>query len=658
MPYIFNNHSLLLLVTISAIVSIFIILPAIKDTNGYLNRFKIALILVIIPGFIFGILNGMPSVVSNGYLQYEMYYLIAHVVSSILNHHLLTALGTVVFVFITLPTILVSLNAIGVSRKASNTITCAMVPSLLILTIGGYLINKLYLPGFFELKSIIGNAIWAITSALVGWAVVWLIFKISQIRFDFSLRVYNAAKGCSFGILGLVILLNLAQYLYFLSIRPDRPNLILITIDTLRADHLGCYGYPRDTSPFIDSLANRGVIFTRAFASMATTAPSHASILTSLYPIQHNVRKNGHVLDDSFLTMAEFLLGMGYKTAGFVSTNVHFKVGNMNQGFELFDEPPKTSSERVADQTVSRAIKWLDKRTLDDRFFLWIHLFDPHTPYNPLNRFPEQSADEKERFVNFLLNRQHIDFDFYGKSRYNLLSVMDSYDGEILAVDSAIRDLFNHMDKKGLNANTIWIITSDHGEGLGNHRYKSHGRLIYNETIRVPLIFYFSSGTFSNRVVDHVVEHIDVLPTIAELVGVRSNGWHVWMQGVSLVPLFLKQYQKFPNKYAFSQRREYDGENIVTSEANDEGYEDGEKYALQDTEYKYILHTKGGDEFFNIADDPYEVTNLIGRGFAEEDRLREALISRIGDFKRQIERQPESVDQETVERLRSLGYTQ
>jgi arylsulfatase A-like enzyme len=459
--------------------------------------------------------------------------------------------------------------------------------------------------------------------------------------------------------LGLVILSNLAPLFYFSLFKPDRPNLILITLDTLRADHLGSYGYPRNTSPFIDTLASKGVIFTKGFGSMATTSPSHASILTSLYPIQHNVRKNGHILDDSFLTMAEFLSAMGYETAAFVSTNIHFKVGNMSQGFDLFDEPPRTTREyRVADQTIDRAIDWLDQRTPDDHCFLWVHLFDPHTPYNLHNKFPEQSAYEKEQLVNFLLKQQHVDFDFYGNDRDSLLKVMNSYDGEILAVDRAIQGLFEHIDKKGLNANTIWILTSDHGEGLGNHRYKSHGKLIYNETILVPLIFYFSSGTYFGHVEDHLVEHVDLLPTIVELVGGQLNEQVVSMQGTSLLPLLLNDGRKFPSKYAFSQRRDYDKPSAITSGANDEGYEDGEKYALQDTNYKYILHTKGGDEFFNIVDDPYEMTNLIGSGSVEENRLREALISKINEFKQQIESQPKSVDEETIERLKSLGYTQ
>lgn len=130
-------------------------------------------------------------------------------------------------------------------------------------------------------------------------------------------------------------------FLFLRKRQPPIDRIILITIDTLRADHLGCYGYPRDTSPFIDSLAKRGILFQKALCPMATTSPSHVSIFTSLYPIQHNVLKNGHKLSDEFVTLAELLREINYKTAGIVSTGAHFKPGNIDQGFEYFNNMPE-----------------------------------------------------------------------------------------------------------------------------------------------------------------------------------------------------------------------------------------------------------------------------------------------------------------------------
>ncbi|MHC4220645.1 MAG: sulfatase, partial [Planctomycetota bacterium] len=166
------------------------------------------------------------------------------------------------------------------------------------------------------------------------------------------------------------------------SQRSDR--ILLITLDTLRADHLSCYGYPRRTSPFIDSIAAEGVRFTRAFAPMATTVPSHASMLTGLYPLQHGVLKNGNRLSDDVGTLPEILASAGFETAGFVSTNRHFADGNLHQGFRHFDEPAPEGLElqyRCAEQTLDTARAWLAQTPPPPRLFLWIHLFDPHMPY-------------------------------------------------------------------------------------------------------------------------------------------------------------------------------------------------------------------------------------------------------------------------------------
>jgi len=249
-------------------------------------------------------------------------------------------------------------------------------------------------------------------------------------------------------------------------------NVILITIDTLRADHLGCYGYPRQTSPFIDKLARDGILFRRAFASMPTTAPSHASIFTSLYPLQHKVLKNSHILNDSFLTLAELLSAMNYQTAAFVSavpvSRSNLSQGtNLSQGFDVFDGRTKKANKkglyrwankiglyrwankkglyrrankkglyRKAKGTVDAAIKWLDERRSTDRFFLWIHLFDPHLPRNPpesfLGTFRNQPTKDRDSFVRFLLEEHHTDFDFYGNKTEEMLeTIKEDYEADV-----------------------------------------------------------------------------------------------------------------------------------------------------------------------------------------------------------------------------------
>ena len=253
---------------------------------------------------------------------------------------------------------------------------------------------------------------------------------------------------------------------------------------------------------------------------MATTAPSHASIFTSLYPIQHNVLKNGHRLTDAVSTMAELLSTMNYSTAGFVSAWPLFKHANVDPGFDVFDQPilEQGTLYRKADRTMDSVIKWLAQRESTEKFFLWIHLFDPHTPHHPpksfLRKFTKQPKETRESFARFLLDEHHVNLNYYNDNIENMLRVIDAYDGEILFVDSEIRRVYEYLREKGFGPHTLWIITSDHGEGLGNHRWLGHGKHIYNEQIHVPLIFYFSSGSFPASSVEQLVEHIDILPTV------------------------------------------------------------------------------------------------------------------------------------------------
>jgi len=165
-------------------------------------------------------------------------------------------------------------------------------------------------------------------------------------------------------------------------------HIFLITIDTLRADHLGCYGYPRETSPFIDSLAKEGILFEKAYSQSASTVPSHVSIFTGLYPFQHRVLANGYVLVNSYTTLAELLKNKGFKTAAFVSIARCLRGSKINQGFDVFDDPIGTINlmkvnYRPARLTRSSAALWLDNFNPKQKLFLWMHLYDPHVPYLP-----------------------------------------------------------------------------------------------------------------------------------------------------------------------------------------------------------------------------------------------------------------------------------
>ena len=235
---------------------------------------------------------------------------------------------------------------------------------------------------------------------------------------------------------------------------PPLDQIVLITIDTLRADHVGSYGYPRPTTPFLDRLAAEGVLFKRAFTSMSITVPAHASIFTSLYPIQTQLLKNGHVLRDEFNTMAELMRQRGYKTAAFVSQG-NFGPANMDQGFDHYDEPEHPGSRfRPAEETVGQALDWLQRRSQTEPLFLWVHLFDPHLPLRPtqelLREFPSKSGNELKEFIRLLIDERGLDPDYLKRRRkwavkqlgtQDLLEAIDRYDAEIRRADDQLERL-------------------------------------------------------------------------------------------------------------------------------------------------------------------------------------------------------------------------
>jgi arylsulfatase len=455
---------------------------------------------------------------------------------------------------------------------------------------------------------------------------------------------------------------------------PPFDRFVLVTIDTLRADHLGTYGYPFETSPFLDALAERSVVFERAYAASATTAPSHATMFTSLYPIQHRVLKNGLELGDAYLTLAELLAEAGFATGGFASTRSHFGVGGLAQGFETFEEPHGEEGEglpyRDARATVDAALRWLEGFDAGDRLFLWVHLFDIHQPHRPpephLRAVSPQGAAERRSLARFLHEEHHIPgggdpragAGVFRKGDDGLLDFHTGYDGEIHFVDAELRRLFGAFRQLGLASRTLWIVTSDHGEGLGNHDYKHHGKHVYDEQVRIPLLFFSEEPWIVPRRVDALVEHVDLLPTVASLVGrgdVRAPRAQPF-QGRSLAPLLTGEPPGvFPERLAFIQRRSYE-EADRRSPLVALDFERGSKYAVVGRRWKYIHRTVGGDELYDLRADPYETLNLVDRHAELAETLKAALLARVRALSEEAGPDAGIVDAETIERLRALGY--
>jgi arylsulfatase A-like enzyme len=434
-------------------------------------------------------------------------------------------------------------------------------------------------------------------------------------------------------------------------------RIVLVTLDTLRADHMSAYGHPIQTTPFIDSLAENGALFRRAFSHSATTKPSHVSIFTSLYVMQHGVEQNGVVLDRSFRTLAEMLSGQGFRTAAFVSIDVPLG-GNLDQGFETWDQfqPPPSQRHlglyRPARETVDAARTWLETVDSSEKVFLWLHVYDPHRPMSPprehldrINRMIEEIGPEE---YSALLEERGI------PSKPEIQAEIVEYDAEILYVDTEIELLFRDMQEAGLGEDAIWIITGDHGQGLGAHEWFGHSKQIYNAQLHVPLMIW-RSGNQQPVEVNEIVEHVDLLPTIADLTG-ATLAQIMPIQGRSLVPYLDGGHRPDPKQYAFAERSRY--AEATERQRKRGNYEPGSRYALQDSRFKYQLFTEGEDEFYDLEVDPYEMNNLIdAREFADD---REPMLEVLLDLIQTLPRGPEAqaVSPEEVERLRALGYIQ
>jgi arylsulfatase A-like enzyme len=301
-----------------------------------------------------------------------------------------------------------------------------------------------------------------------------------------------------------------------------RLNVLLITIDTLRFDHLGCYGYRRRTTPAVDSLAADGVLFTHAYAQRPKTSPNFACLLTGTYPQRHGVRRTKRPLPGSAFTLAEVLQSEGYATCGVVTNGNLFPAFGFDQGFDEYEY-----GHGGAQAGTEIALDWLEQGGRGP-FFLWVHHTDPHTPYRPPAPYDDVFVDEVE-YGNHpleivkgdplggihpgLLIEGPLDLDYY----------ISQYDGEIAYTDYWVGKMLEGLRAHGLAQNTLVVFTADHGESLGEHEYYfEHGLLAYDQSARIPLIFSLPGGMGRGALETHVFESVDLMPTVMDLLGMES----------------------------------------------------------------------------------------------------------------------------------------
>ena len=339
----------------------------------------------------------------------------------------------------------------------------------------------------------------------------------------------------------------------------DHRSVVLITIDTLRADHLGCYGFESQVSPNVDELAAGGVLFERAVAASGVTAPSHATIMTSLYARQHSIGpRNGFTRLTDEITLAEILRDAGYETAAFLSNVVLKRRIGLDRGFQVYDDEMSSPVrnrplhvERVAELTTRRAIAWL-KRPREARFFLWVHYQDPHGPYDPpedfLGHLPYRPLRAESALT--VLEKQH---GKGGIPAYQVIGEMrlpsryrHRYSGEVLYADHWVGELLRAVRGVDGGGDAIVLLTADHGESFGEGGfYFAHGHTTTPDLSHVPFILSAPELVPERR--PELVSHVDILPTLLELAGHRPPRS---AKGIALGP-FLRSGEPIPDRVVF-----------------------------------------------------------------------------------------------------------
>jgi arylsulfatase A-like enzyme len=391
-------------------------------------------------------------------------------------------------------------------------------------------------------------------------------------------------------------------------------NLVIIGVDTLRRDHLGCYGYELETSPNIDLLASRGVIFEDVVAQSPWTLPSFATVFTSLYPTQHNAGflepgsgPFGNRMRTAFPPLAMILLKQGYSTGAIINAPALAPEFGVDRGFEFYDTTPRWDQRR-ADIVTQDALSWIDENR-ESPFFIFVHYFDPHLTYEPLAPYDTIFDPDYVGKLGSVFGREtyfgmqealSVEGDPVVEADWNHIRAL--YDGEIAFTDEAVGDLLEGLDERGLSESSLVVFLSDHGEEFFDHKGFEHGHTLYDELIKIPLIFSLPGVVPEGVRVSQQVRLLDVLPTVLDLMGITRN---THMEGSSLWSMMTNEglvedtrVALLPQQFAYSESMLYGTE----------------KKSVTAYPWKLIYDTVSEDQMlFNLTQDPGEHENLVER---------------------------------------------
>ena len=437
-------------------------------------------------------------------------------------------------------------------------------------------------------------------------------------------------------------------------------SVLLITLDTTRADHLGCYGYPLPTTPNIDALAAKGVVFEQAYAPMPQTLPTHATLFTGLPPRAHKAVENAHPLPEGLATLAETLAARDYETAAFIGSLVLDESTGIARGFTVYDQPKGVQRdiqhevERSAAAVTDSALSWSLARHFSAKpFLLWAHYYDPHGPYEPREqRIPAQAVEPQVR--------QHAELGALAPDALrDTAAIWFGYDNELAYMDAHVGRLLKGLEQRKMLDDTVVVVVGDHGEGLMEHGEKSHGATLFQELMLVPLIVVLPDGSRGGTRIQGVVQIQDLLPTILDLAGhADAAGGH---PGLNLAPA-IRGGGELPARPVFFERPYYVPDSLRGGRALAHGWGFGEMAGVVDGHDKLIRlppdpQTKRvASQLYDLAADPDELRDLAAERPDTVARLSALLDEWLARYPMDGEVEAPLLSAEHEAALNALGY--
>lgn len=452
------------------------------------------------------------------------------------------------------------------------------------------------------------------------------------------------------------------------------PNIVVIVMDTARRDRLSCYGYPRATSPRLDGLADESTIFTRAYSTSSWTSPAHASLFTGLYPASHAVTQEHWRMNQDLVTLAEVLSEHGYDTIGIIENAILSAEHGFAQGFSEYhvtarlqrflDRARSLGRSETGNLAADRFLESIRARGQGSPFFVFVNLIAPHQPYDSSGRFMgEFLTDEDIDLVSNMWPEYYLGLREFTTEELRHLNEL--YDAELLYTDHLVGLMMDGLKEQGLWEDTVFIVTSDHGENIGDHDHMDHVFSLYGTTVRIPLVIHGPDWFGQGASDDRPISIADLFPTILEIAAVDTDSYG--SQGLSLLSDDIPHDRAIVSEYYWPAQ----ALGVFSEEDQSSARLDPHRRRIRSIiveDRKLVWGSDGRHELYDLTDDPHEQSNLLQIGGQRTERSEELLrslearlLSTLEDLEEERPVEPAGISpaelsEETREALRSLGY--